>query len=488
MNQLARVVLGLGLLALGSLPLLADESPKKESTRGLEGYWEGSLKVSVAELRLVFHVTKKPDGTLAGTFDSPDQGAKGIPFDEVSLKDNAVRFEFKAGKASYEGTLGKEGSEITGQWKQGGQSFPLALKRSDKPPVVRRPQEPKKPYPYKEEEVDYKNKEAGVKLAGTLTLPRGQGPFPAVLLITGSGPQDRDETIFGHKPFLVLADYLTRRGIAVLRADDRGVGKSTGDHNKATTADFAGDVRAGLAFLKGRPDINPKQIGLIGHSEGGVIAPLVAADAPDVAFIVMLAGTGLPGDQILYLQGQAVLKATGAKPDVLARQRAVQELMFNVMRQEKDDAVAEKKIRQGLEELYAKLSEDEKKEAEKTKGAMDGQIKRLLSPWFRYFLAYDPRPTLGKVHCPVLVLNGEKDVQVLPKENTDAIEKALKAGGNTDYAIKVFPSLNHLFQTCKTGAVSEYGTIEETVAPVALEAVGDWILKHTTGKGVGPKD
>jgi pimeloyl-ACP methyl ester carboxylesterase len=456
-----------------------DAKQNKPAAKGIEGIWLGTLKVGAVDLRLVFHVSRKPDGAYTATMDSPDQGAKGIPLDEASLKDRTVRFEFKKGMARFEGTLKEGGSEINGDWKQGGATFPLVLKHEDKEPVISRPQEPKPPYPYLEEEVVYENKKAGVKLAGTLTKPRGAGPFAAALLITGSGPQDRNEAIFGHKPFLVLADYLTRRGVAVLRTDDRGVGKSTGVFATATTEDFAQDAEAGVEFLKGRPEIDSRRIGLIGHSEGGVIAPMLAARSRDIAFIVLMAGTGLTGEEVLYLQGAAIVKAMGGSEAALSRQKAVQQAMFQVMKQEKDNSAAEKKIHQALDELLAKATPEEKKEAEKSKGMLEGEIKRILSPWFRFFIVFDPASALQNVKCPVLALNGEKDTQVLPKENLEAIEKALKAGGNQDYAIKLLPGLNHLFQTCKTGAPAEYGKIEETIAPAALQVIGDWILQHT---------
>jgi pimeloyl-ACP methyl ester carboxylesterase len=318
-----------------------------------------------------------------------------------------------------------------------------------------------------------------VKLAGTLTLPRGKSAAPAVILITGSGPQNRNEELLGHKPFLVLADYLTRQGIAVLRMDDRGVGGSSGSVANSTSENFGADVLAGIDFLKRHNRINPKQIGLIGHSEGGLIAPMVAAQSNDVAFIVLLAGPGLPGAEILYLQGALILKANGAGPDVLARQRATQEMMFTIVKQEKDNNVAEKRLREELDKQLANASDAEKAQA---KQAMEAQIKQVLSPWFRYFLTYDPRTALAKVKCPVLALNGENDLQVPVTENLREIEATLKAAGAMDVTIARLPKLNHLFQTSETGSPSEYSKIEETFAPVALKTIGDWVLKHTAGQ------
>lgn len=455
---------------------------QKPTPRGVEEIWEGTLKVGAMDIRLVFHLFKQPDGSYAGTMDSPDQGAKGLTLDEVSIKDDVVRLELKSARLVFEGKRDKAGQEIAGEFKQAGQAFPLVLKKVDKPKQARRPQLPRKPFPYQDVEVTYENKIGGVKLAGTLTLPPSANPVPAVLLITGSGAQDRDETIFEHKPFLVLADYLTRKGIAVLRVDDRGVGGSSGKVQDATSADFAEDVLAGVAYLKGRKEINPAQIGLIGHSEGGIIAPLVASRSRDVAFIVLLAGTGLPGDEILYLQGAALLKVAGADAAALARQRSLQETMFAVVRQEKDNDAAEKKIRAGLQELSSKLDKEEQKQLLEAMPLLDGQIQRVLTPWFRHFLEYDPRTALRKVTCPVLVLNGEKDLQVVPEPNVQAIAAALKEGGNKDVTVRVFPDLNHLFQTCKTGAVTEYGAIEETTAPVVLETMANWLLERTAAK------
>jgi fermentation-respiration switch protein FrsA (DUF1100 family) len=451
---------------------------KKPMPKGAEEIWEGTLKAGAVEIHLVFHLFKQNDGSYAGTMDSPDQGAKDIVLDEVSVKDDAVRLELQSAKMVVEGKRSKDGKEIVGDLKQAGQSFPLTLKRVTKVTESKRPQLPQKPYPYQEIEASYENKKGGVKLAGTLTVPRSGEPFPAVLLITGSGAQDRDETIFGHKPFLVLADYLTRRGIAVLRVDDRGVGGSTGNVRNATSLDFVDDVLAGVEWLKGRKEINPAQIGLIGHSEGGMIAPLAASRSHDIAFIVLLAGSGLPGDEILYLQGAAILKAMGANAEQLELQKAIQERIVAGLRQEKDNAAAEKKIRAAVEELTSKLDPDQKKQAAEAMPLLEGQLAMVVTPWFRYFVDYDPRPALRKVTCPVLALNGEKDLQVDAKANLKAIEAALREGGSKDITIQELPRLNHLFQTCKTGSITEYNALEETFAPAALETIASWILKH----------
>jgi uncharacterized protein len=407
----------------------------------------------------VLKVAKAEDNSLSARFASLDQGAQEVPCARIEQAGMTVKFELKPG-ADFEGALNAQGSEISGNWKQSGATLPLVFKRVDKLPDTTRPQDPKKPYPYSEEEVSYENKPGRAKLAGTLTLPKGNGPFPAVLLITGSGQQDRDESLMGHRPFLVLADHLTRKGIAVLRVDDRGMGGSTGEVKTATTEDFGGDVLAGVEFLKSRgKEIDIHKIGLIGHSEGGVIAPMVALRSHDVAFIVMMAGTGVPGDEILMAQIEAISKVAGVPAATIAKNLDAERQILDIVKQESDPKVREARLR--LTPATA-------------------QLQAVMSPWFRFFIMYDPAPALQKITCPVLALNGELDLQVPASLNLPAIEKALKAGGNRDYEVVKLPKLNHLFQTSQTGSIEEYGKIEETIAPVALETMSAWILRHAT--------
>jgi hypothetical protein len=447
-------------------------------TEHIEGIWMGTLKASVAELRIVFKISAKADRSLVATMDSPDQGAENIAVNRVTFENGRLYLESKIVQGTYEGQIKEDGS-IEGKWQQGGISFPLLLKRTNDVPKLQRPQEPKKPYPYIEEEVIYENKKAGIKLAATLTLPRSEGPFPAVILITGSGGQDRNETVCGHRPFLVLADYLTRKGIAVLRVDDRGMGDSTGNLLEATSEDFAGDVLTGVKYLKSRNEINHKKIGLIGHSEGGIIAPMAATQSSDVTFIVLMAGTGLTGEKIMYLQTDLLLKAVGASDSVLAMQRTSLKQIFEILKQEKDKPIAEKKIRKIMTDIRAKLSKEEKDAVGASPATIEIQLKLLLSRWFRFFLTYDPKSALTKVKCPVLAINGQLDLQVPPRENLSAIEQALNTAGNTDYTIQELPKHNHLFQRAQTGAISEYAKIEETISPIALKAIAQWILTQT---------
>jgi uncharacterized protein len=483
-SKLVSLSLSLFVAIAGTISAPADENPTKAKAAqtSLAGNWMGTLKFGAVSMRLAVSVTAKPDGSYSGTLNSLDQDATPHPLDQVSLKGNAVHISFKQAGLAIDGTLNEAGTEIAAKLKQGGAALPMVFKKSDRAPEPpKRPQEPRPPFPYRAQEVTYENTAAHAKFAGTLTIPRGSGPFPAVLLLTGSGQQDRDEKILGHRPFFVLADYLTRHGVAVLRVDDRGVGGSTGDVEHATTEDFAGDALAGIAYLKTRSEIDAHKIGLIGHSEGGEIAPMAANRSSDVAFIVLLAGPGLPGDQIVLSQMEFLLKESGASEALVARTRAFQQKLYTVVKEEHDTAALKKKLKTLYEEYSASLSAAEKKVAGAPGSAqVETSAKMLGSSWFRFFLTYDPRPALTQLKCPVLALVGEKDMQVPPKANIPELEKALRAGGNKDYTVRELPKLNHLFQTSQTGSVSEYGKIEETFCPTALEMIGKWIQEHTS--------
>lgn len=440
----------------------------------IAGDWHGTLEFSGVKLRLVFHIEPSGDGYTA-TMDSPDQGANGIPVEKVSLKDQAVNFSLAKLGISYQGDLNADATMIAGTFQQGGANIPLELSKgvAEKP---KRPQEPQRPFPYREEEVSYDNKKAeGVKLAGTLTMPKGEGPFPAVILISGSGPQNRDEELMGHKPFLVISDHFTRAGMAVLRFDDRGIGSSSGNFGAANSADFATDVQAGIDFLQTRSDIQPDKIGLVGHSEGGLIAPMVAAENPEVAFIVMMAGPGVPGTEILLLQQELLARAEGGSKEEIARTNKISKKIFSELRKTNDIEKTKKELITFVKEELNKIPEKEKEKLGDIDKLARQQVGMLSSPWFRYFLDYDPQETLKKVNCPVLAINGAKDLQVDAEQNIPLIAKALKAGGNREVTTKVFPGLNHLFQHSATGKASEYGELEETFAPEALELMTEWM-------------
>lgn len=339
-----------------------------------------------------------------------------------------------------------------------------------------RPQEPKGAFSYDVEEVQYSNLTANVTLAGTLTLPRTGKPSPAVLLIAGSGRIDRDETVFGHKPFLVLADHLTKQGFAVLRVDKRGIGQSTGNYDVATTEDFAADALAGVEYLKTRKEVDAKQIGLIGHSEGGLIAPMVAIKSKDVAFVVLMAGPSVTGEEIVYAQEALISRAMGIAEEQISQQLDFQKQVLSVIINEPDLEKAEKLLREIIKKQLADLS---KEEQQISFDLIEAQLKLCNSKWFRYYLTYDPTTSLKHLNIPVLVINGELDSQVTSKQNLPVAVKTLEKTGNRNYRIIEFPKLNHFFQTCETGSILEYGKIEETIAPVVLDTLASWILETT---------
>jgi pimeloyl-ACP methyl ester carboxylesterase len=433
------------------------------------GFWSGKLDISSTKLEIIFEVWNDEKGKPVAAMDVPMQGAKDIQCKVITIERDSLVLSVPIIMGSFSGSFVND-SVIQGEWKQSGMTFPLKLSKTRIETELKRPQTPQKPYPYNEEEVVYENKDAGIKLAGTLTFPKNGENFPAVILITGSGAQDRDETLFEHKPFLVIADFLTRNGIAVLRADDRGVGGSEGKTSEATSKDFADDVMAGIEFLKTRKEINPLKIGLIGHSEGGLIAPMVATKSKDVAFVVLLAGPGIVGEQILYEQGKLINKAAGLSEEQAQQNQKMQEAIFNIVKTETDSAKRIDRLQRTLSNgMYFMLNDEQK-------ATVDNQVKTVNNDWFKFFLQYDPYPALVRLQCPVLALNGEKDLQVPPKENLGAIEKALTESGNKNFKTIELPKLNHLFQTCETGAIDEYIRIEETISPVVLEILKDWVL------------
>lgn len=449
------------------------------------GSWEGALAVTAdIQLRIVFQVTEAPDGSLQATMDSPDQAARGIPVASITYGHGHLVMEVTAVGGRYEGYL-EAPDRLEGNWMQGGASFPLALSRVEKVSTPQRPQHPELPFPYRSEDVIYPNPEAGIRLAGTLTLPEGPGPFPAVTLVTGSGAQDRNSEIFGHRIFLVLADHLTRSGIAVLRSDDRGVGESEGDFRAATSADFATDTRAAVDYLLTRPEVDPSAIGIVGMSEGGLIAPMVAAGMEEVAFLVLLAGPGVTGEEILFRQGELIARSMGASAEDVERSRTLQARLFTILREEEDPAVRSHRVEAELRGAVEEMSDAEREAGGIPQAGEEGWIRAQLAPlegpWFRYFLLHDPAPVLRRVQVPVLALNGSLDLQVDPAQNLPAIEAALREGGNPDFTVEELPGLNHLFQTAETGAPSEYGQIEETFSPLALDRISHWILDRFGG-------
>jgi pimeloyl-ACP methyl ester carboxylesterase len=458
-----------------SLPLTFTPAAKAAGPHaaGLDGDWDGALDAGAGmKLRLAVHLRSGVCGT-AGGLDSIDQGARGLPLADITRAGSRVAFAAPVVGGTFEGVLDPAGATIDGTWKQGGNAIPLVLtRRKAGQPEARldRPQTPEPPYPYRTEEVAFDDQAARIRIAGMLSLPQGPGPFPAVALIAGSGPHTRDEDVFGHKIFLVLADYLTRHGVAVLRYDKRGLGGSTGDYAAATVQDFAADAQAAVGFLKTHKDIDPRRIGLVGHSEGGLIAPMVAVRDPDVAFIVLMAGPGVGGVEILEAQQRLIAQAMGVPSAKVARASVDEARLIEIVLSEPDHAAAETRLKAAADEIARDEGEPAK--------AVEDETSQINSAWFRSFLAYDPAQTLRRLRIPVLALIGSKDLQVPATLNLPALRAALADDPRAQ--VEEIPGLNHLFQPATTGAPSEYQTIATTVAPEALALIAGWI-RRTAG-------
>ena len=458
------------------------------------GGWTGTIDAGGVQLRLRLLVAEA-EGVLtvpefsverwnwAKRRSEAEKSHRGAPV--ATLDGRAISLTLSTIEASYSGTLSSETGEIVGNFTQFGETLPLILRplsEDQGQPTPRRPQIPREPFPYLAEDVTCPNPDGGHTLAGTLTLPASAGPFPAVILISGSGPNDRDVHGDGHRPFLVLADHLTRRGIAVLRYDDRGVGQSTGDFASATSEDFASDALAAVACLKGRDDIDPGGIGLVGQSEGGLIAPMAAVRSRDVGYIVLMAGPGVNGERIALVQTELQARAAHASEDAIAelleRLRSIIEILKSETDQQRADAAIAASVRAWFENtsaqeraLYAVTNDTS------LNTAVAEAVQQFNLRWLRYFLAHDPAEVLERVTVPVLAINGTKDLWVPHAENLRAIEAALDRGGNTFHEIHPLPDLNHFFQHAVTGTASESQASQETLAPEVLELIADWILK-----------
>ena len=445
-------------------------------SQDLSGTWNGKAKGSKGPIPFVFTIENN-ESTYTTTIDIPSKRVLGLKPRATYLKDGVLFVDGANLGIKYEGKFKTDKMHFEGTFTEGANSFPLNLKKGEAKieTVAKRPQEPVKPYPYVEEEVVFKNDDAGVTLSGTLTMPNGNGKFPVAILMSGTGPQDRDETNAGHKPFLVLADYLTRQGIAVLRYDDRGFAKSTGNHAAATSEDFVDDALCAVRYLKSRKDIDKKNIGIIGHSEGGSMAPMVANRSKVVSFIVMLAGTGIPGSEFSLMQSKAF------RPFPVPSEEAYE----SAIREAIKIASSDKKLDEVKSELTAHYGKTIAPILKPLVGS-DVKVKEIIgklvegrtTPHSRYFYNYNPQDELEKIKVPVLSLNGSKDFQVNAKVNQTGIKKALIGGGNTDFKVLELPNLNHFFQECKTGKMDEYSKIEQTFSPIVLEAILEWITVH----------
>ena len=423
----------------------------------IEGYWKGEIDLGVQKLETAFDIKAVENG-YAATFDVPAQGAYDIPVDETTFQDGHLQLTMSAMGASYSGTL--KGDVIEGEFTQHGMTFTLNLAKAEKKEQKKvRPQDPQPPFHYQIEEVTFVNEKEGNTLAGTLTIPEGEGPFPAMVLVSGSGQQDRDEELMNHRPFWVIADYCALHGIAVLRYDDRGIGGSTGEVENATSMDFSYDAEAAFDYLRNRKEINATKVGILGHSEGDVINFMVSSRRPEVAFLVSLAGPSVNGIEVLKEQQAAILRASGMSEEMVQFNGNANAQMFDIIEASNDREEADSLLRQLLkgwgynEEL-----------TEQTVGQM-------ASPWMYYFLRYDPTDAIVKTNCPALLLNGSKDLQVIASQNLPGYEKIIAEHGKANLTLRELPDLNHLFQHCETGSPNEYFEIEETISPEVLETI-----------------
>lgn len=455
-------------------------------SQNITGQWNGILKVQNTQLRIVYNILETDSGYTA-TMDSPDQNAKGLPIDETTFMDNELFLNASSMGFSYKGVVNTTTDTIKGIFMQGAAKLDLVLTRNEQEKeLISRPQDPTH-FSYYQEDIVFENKKADIKLAGTLTLPKDKKANKIVILISGSGPQNRDEEVatFNHRPFLVWSDWLTKQGIGVLRYDDRGVGKSTGDFKNASSADFADDTEAAVEYILSRNDLKDLSIGLLGHSEGGIIAPMVASRNKNVNFIVLLAGPGIPIDKLLIEQIEDNGKLENVPADILSLNIETTKKMLNYLKEHKDVNFVGWKF--GKEDIENGLRELLKTELDKyPKEALEGtsiediikrEVKTHSSNWFRFFATYDPADELEKVTCPVLAINGSLDCQVRCDSNLDAIKEALEKADNKNFEIAKMEGLNHLLQKAKTGSVSEYGQINETVNTEALIKVSEWINK-----------
>ena len=432
-----------------------------QSQAQIEGYWKGEIDLGTLKLEMAFNIKAIENGYSA-TLDVPAQGAFDVPVDETTFQDGHLQLTMSAMDASYSGTL--KDNVIEGEFTQRGMTFPLNLVKAEKKEQKKaRPQDPLPPFDYHIEEVTFVNEKEGNTLVGTLTIPKGEGPFPAMVLVSGSGQQDRDEELMNHRPFWIIADYCALHGIAVLRYDDRGIGGSKGEVENATSLDFSYDAEAAFNYLRNRKEINASKVGILGHSEGGVINFMVAERRPEVAFLVSLAGPSVNGIEVLKEQQAAILRASGMSEEAVQFSSNANAQLFDIIEASNDREEADSLMRQ----LVKGWGYNEE--------LTEQTVGQMTSPWMYYFLKYDPTEAIIKTNCPALLLNGSKDLQVIASQNLPGYEKIISEHGKTNLILRELPDLNHLFQHCETGSPNEYFEIEETISPEVLELIVEFV-------------
>ena len=423
----------------------------------ITGIWMGKVQVTdQLRMRFGYVITRNESGNLKSTLNIIEQKAFDIAMELTRFTGDSLFIDLPGKTIGYAGVYDPAKKSFKGSYSQAGKSFPLELSQvNELPKGIDRPQTPQRPFSYTEEEVSFKNGSGDVVLAGTLTFPHGATNAPAVILIAGSGRNDRNGTGMGH--FLLLSDFLTRNGFVVLRSDKRGVGKSSGNYTEATTLDFASDISSAIDYLKSRSEVDPGRIGLIGHSEGTLIAPIVASQRKDVAWMILLGAVGMKGDELLLSQIRAMSVATGKSPEIIDSIVNLNRSYYEIIcrRSTKEEAM------EALKQVNPSIT--------------DKESNQLLKPWVRYYITTDPSVYLRKVKCPVLVASGSKDLQCVADENLPLIEKALKAGRNKDYKVEKIPGINHLLQTCSSGSPLEYDQIPEIISPSLLDHLLNWL-------------
>ncbi len=489
------------LCALASVSHLRAQSPQGDAAPARaptpapqQQQWKGSLVAPDGKttLDLLARFTAQADGGFSGTLDVPMQGLKNGVLKDIILDAHEMRFTFTAPGAPPEASarfvlkIAEDGRTATGTLSQGEVQTPVTFERVAEGQTadisIRRPQDPVPPYEYEERGIVFRNPTDGTALAGTLTIPLGEGPHPAVVLLSGSGAQDRDEFIAGHRPFLVLADHLTKHGVAVYRFDDRGVGGSGGNIAQSTCDTLAEDAIAAVDLLRLQPEIDPKRIGVIGHSEGGIIGPMAAARSPNVAFVVMLAGTGFAGRDILTMQAEAISKAAGLDQNDIDRATAAHKRAMDLLEQKAGDDAVRAAIRELAVIQITSFSNKHGNQMPPDAfidNYVEQQMQMIQSDWFKSFLFLDPSQVLRQIRVPVLALIGSLDVQVPASANIPRIRKALEDAKNNDATVQELPGLNHMFQPAGTGSPEEYATIQTTIDPAVLDLVTEWIRKRT---------